>query len=226
MRLEQTVERINLTGISKGTKRNTHIPAQHTEKKDADPDLLDLQELLLQVVQEHNFEMTALEAASLHRPKKLKNKGKKVTEKTLISITKDVVEVSTEEEAIIDDETPFVSYDADNELFAKKQYQQMLEQYAKFLANYLEESKYREHKPELTGYNNGGKKVQETQTTEVQMLNFDEKWDHVRATVMNSFMGGAGSNHVDSNIGSSYDLWRMFQHNQIMSFFYTSQWRN
>ena len=58
-----------------------------------------------------------------------------------------------------------------------------------------------------------------------RMLKFDEKMDYVRATVVNSILG-TGANYVDPNTKDSWELWRVFQHNQIMTFFYTSQWKH
>jgi hypothetical protein len=226
MMLEQTVEGTSLTDAHGAKSKPQTIQIQSVvDSGETDRTLIDLQELLLQIVEKHNTELQA-EVALPQKNKKKQDAKKKTEQKNLTSITKDVEEIPPEEETIIDD-APFVSYDGKGEeLFAKRQYQQMLEQYATFLTTYLKESKYREFKPDLSGYNNGGKNIQDTQTTEVQMLNYDEKFDHVRAKVMNSFMGGAGANVVDANIGDSWDLWRVFQHNHIWSVFYTSQWRN
>jgi hypothetical protein len=73
-------------------------------------------------------------------------------------------------------------------------------------------------------YSSAGEKQEEAKR-EVQMLTHAERQDYVRASVMNNVLG-TGTNYVNPHIKESWELWRLFQHNQILSFLYTSEWRH
>ncbi len=208
MAIENAVER---THLLRKTKEN--VPARNILTSQHNMDTLQptIEELLLLLAQD--------------------TKKKIITEVPLINKeeNKNILNsLAVDKEIFSEDDfndVPIFYDNNDEELFHKQLYQQMLEKYVKFLSGYLKEGKYREFKPDLSGYNNGGNKIQETTTTEVSMLTFDERTDYNRAFVMNSLLG-AGANHIDTNTKDSWELWRVFQHNQIMSFFYTSQWRH
>jgi len=246
MFLEKAVERFNIVRKAKKTT-DTHKSRGVIAEDKKDNDSLTLQELLLEMTQLQNEEAVVLnplsdkqkedkrtikkkDIAKVVNNRKLgllslnsEHLSEKQDDSNVHNISTEVEDVDDENKELIDD-APFVKYDEGAELFHKQQYKQMLESYASFLAGYLKGSKYRELKADVVSYNNGTKK-EDQETTEVQMLKFDEKMDYVRATVVNSILG-TGANYVDPNTKDSWELWRVFQHNQIMTFFYTSQWKH
>lgn len=112
------------------------------------------------------------------------------------------------------------------EKFHLEQYQQQLANYSRFLAEYLEGERLGLGKKGISYTYSDQKQEVRQETTEVQMLTYGETQDYVRSTVMNSILGAAGANYVDPNTKDSWELWRIFQHNQILSFLYTSEWRH
>ncbi len=111
------------------------------------------------------------------------------------------------------------------EKFHLQQYQQQLANYSRFLAEYLDGSGLRPGKFGQS-YTYTEKEEEKPRTMEVQMLTYREGQDMVRNTVMNDLLGKAGSNYIDPSTKDSWELWRIFQHNQIMTFYYTSEWRH
>ena len=112
------------------------------------------------------------------------------------------------------------------EKFHLQQYQQQLANYSRFLAEYLDGTGVRPGKFGQSYTYSDNKEEEKPRTTEVQMLSYGESQDFVRSTIMNSLLGNAGSNYVDPSTKDSWELWRIFQHNQVMSFYYTAQWRH
>ena len=112
------------------------------------------------------------------------------------------------------------------EKFHLQQYQQQLANYSRFLAEYLDGTGVRPGKFGQSYTYSDSKEEEKPRTTEVQMLSYGESQDFVRSTIMNSLLGNAGSNYVDPSTKDSWELWRIFQHNQVMSFYYTAQWKN
>jgi hypothetical protein len=227
MILEQAVEGTKLTGANKKpTPKSAVSSPLQKEGSDTKEELL--QELLLQITaSEEEPEIHLKEEKTEKKESEEENDTKE--DKTLSEITEDT-EVSDEDENNVDE--VHTSYDAkEDELIHKKQYEQQLQQYAKFLSSYLKGTRYRQLKPDTSVYNNGGKKQLEVRTSEVSMITYHEKVEHVRAFVMNKMTGGvskggftSGGNQVNPDLGNSYELWRVFQHNQILSFMYTSEW--
>lgn len=120
-----------------------------------------------------------------------------------------------------------LSITIDMDGFAKfhlQHYQQQLANYSRFLAEYLSEGMGNGQKANQYSYTATGEKQEEAKT-EVQMLSHAEKQDYVRATVMNSILG-TGTNYVNPQTKENWELWRIFQHNQILSFLYTAEWRH
>ncbi len=118
-----------------------------------------------------------------------------------------------------------LSITIDMDGFAKfhlQQYQQQLANYSRFLAEYLMDGSINAKR--IDSYSSAGEKQEEAKA-EVQMISHAEKQDYVRATVMNSILGTSG-NYVNPQTKESWELWRVFQHNQILSFLYTSEWRH
>ncbi|MFA6889360.1 MAG: hypothetical protein WC254_07735 [Candidatus Woesearchaeota archaeon] len=108
------------------------------------------------------------------------------------------------------------------EKFHIQQYQQQLANYARFLSEYLDGKKGIFKPQDSYTYT---EQEEKQETSEVEMITFAEMQDYVRATNMNSLLGGT-ANYVDPGMKESWENWRVFQHNQIMSFYYTSQWRH
>ncbi|MEK6867682.1 MAG: hypothetical protein AABX98_02555 [Nanoarchaeota archaeon] len=111
------------------------------------------------------------------------------------------------------------------EKFHLQQYQQQLANYARFLAEYLEGGRLALGKMQQSYTYTEEKKEIELPKTEVQMITYAETQDYARSAAMNAMLGKASANHVDPQTKEMWDLWRIFQHNQHMSFYYTSQWR-
>ncbi len=162
-----------------------------------------------------------------------KTEQKTIEKKTEIKKDKDITVVVEDEhskEKINDKFTEgilSITLDMDGfEKFHLQQYQQQLANYARFLAEYLDGNGLRSGKFGQSYTYSDQKEEEKPRTTEVQMMTFSETQDYVRSTVMNSMLGNGGGNYVDPNTKDSWELWRVFQHNQIMSFLYTSQWRH
>ncbi len=111
------------------------------------------------------------------------------------------------------------------ERFHLQQYQQQLVNYARFLAEYLEGKNNALMKTKDTYTYNDEKKQDEIPKTEVQMITYAETQEYARAAAINAMLGKVAANHVDPQMKEMWDLWRVFQHNQHMSFYYVSQWR-
>lgn len=160
-----------------------------------------------------------------------KTEQKTIEKKTDIKKDKDITVVVEDDESKEKLKDKFtegilsITLDMDGfEKFHLQQYQQQLANYARFLAEYLDVSGMRLGKSGQSYTYSDTKEEEKPRTTEVQMISYAERIEHTRAVVMNDLTGGG--NHVDPNTKDSWDLWRIFQHNQHMSFFYTSQWRH
>ncbi len=110
------------------------------------------------------------------------------------------------------------------EKFHLQDYQKQLANYSRFLVEYLNSGQGNSKNADLYSYAAAEEKQEEAKV-EVQMISHAEKQDYVRATVMNSLLG-TGTNYVNPQTKESWELWRIFQHNQILSFLYTSEWRH
>jgi hypothetical protein len=165
-----------------------------------------------------------------------KTEEKNIEKKTEIKKDKDitvVVEDDHSKEKIKDKFTEgilSITLDMDGfEKFHLQQYQQQLANYARFLAEYLDGSRLILGKAQQSYTYVEEKKEVEAPKTEVQMITFAETQDYARASAMNGMLGvpkgSSGANHIDPNTKESWELWRVFQHNQHMSFYYVSQWR-
>ena len=109
-----------------------------------------------------------------------------------------------------------------------QQYQQQLANYSRFLSEYLDGGRIAGKMTQSYTYTEQKQEVIQ-ETTEVQMLTFSETQDYARSSAMNLVFGypngASGANSIDPNTKNSWELWRVFQHNQIMSFLYVSQWK-
>ena len=197
-----------------------------TKTTASDDHLLSLQKALLAIAaaqeeQQKILAATKEEKKTIEKTAEIDKKKKDIT---------DVVDSEEHKEKLKDkfkDGVLQITIDMDG--FEKKhleQYQQQLANYARFLAEYLEGGRLVLGKMQQSYNYTEEKKEIEPPKTEVQMITYAETQDYVRSSVMNSLLGNSGSNYVDPNSKDSWELWRVFQHNQIMSFFYTSQFRH
>ncbi len=190
-------------------KRNSHELAEFQKKLHALAKAQKEQQKALQATKEHN--------------------KKNIAKKTKIDKDKDITVIIDDEDHkdILND--PFkedlLSITLDMvgfEKFHLEQYKQQLANYARFLSEYLGGKKGVITPQESYTYT---EREEKQETAEVEMMTFAETQDYVRATVMNSILGTT-ANYVDPGMRESWENWRVFQHNQIMSFYYTSQWRH
>lgn len=193
-------------------------------KKKSDPLLL-LQDLLIAIAHAEEEQKKVLQNVK-------ENKEKTIEKKTTIEGKKnDITEVLDDEdnkEKLKDkfmDDILAITIDMDGfEKFHLKQYEQQLANYARFLAEYLEGGGRGNVKKMEYSYSSEQKEEQMQKPTEVQMISYSERMEHARASAMNGILGGG--NHIDPSVKEQWELWRIFQNNQAMSFLYTAQWRN
>ncbi len=224
-KLEATVE-VAVSFFEELKQSKEETKQESKEKSPADDRLLSLQNALLalaaaQEEQEKILAATKQEKKTIEKTAEIEKKTKDIT---------DVVDADEHKEKLKDkfkDGVLQITLDMDG--FEKKhleQYQQQLANYARFLSEYLEGGRLALGKAQQSYTYTEDKKEIERPKTEVQMMTYGETQNYVRSTVMNSILGGSGANYVDPNSKDSWELWRVFQHNQIMSFLYTSQFRH
>lgn len=201
------------------------LPIEHSLQEDKTDPLQTLQELL-EALADAQIEQEKLFAKKKETKEKSLEKNVEIEKKD-----KDITIIIDDEESKEKLKDKFMdgvlSITIDMDGFAKfhlRQYQQQRANYFRFLAEYLNEGMGNGQKVNQYSYTATGEKQEEAKT-EVQMLSHAEKQDYVRATVMNNLLG-TGTNYVNPHIKENWELWRIFQHNQILSFLYTSEWRH
>lgn len=213
-----------VSSVSKQKNLDTAILAKKSEETAIDT-LVTLKEALIALAQaQEEHERILATAKTEQKTIETKAEIKKDTDITVVVDSDDSKEKLKDKfkEGILS-----ITLDMDGfEKFHLQQYQQQLANYARFLAEYLDGNGARLGKFGQSYTYSDHKEEEKPRTTEVQMLTYGESQDLVRSTVMNELLGKSGSNYVDPNTKESWDLWRIFQHNQIMSFYYTSLWRH
>lgn len=198
---------------------------QEGDKKPVDDRLASLQKALLAIAvaqeeQEKVLAATKQEKKTIDKNAEIEKKAKDIT---------DVVDADENKEKLKDkfkDGVLQITLEMDG--FEKKhleQYQQQLANYARFLAEYLDGGRLIFGKAQQSYNYTDEKKEDDRPKTEVQMLTYTETRDFARKDAMNKMLG-SGTNHIDPNTKESWELWRIFQHTQIWSFYYVGQWRN
>ena len=201
------------------------ILEKSNKKTSSDDHLLSLQKALIAIAAAQEEQQKIL-AATKEEKKTIEKTAEIKKEKNDIT---DVVDSEEHKEKLKDkfkDGVLQITIDMDG--FEKKhleQYQQQLANYARFLAEYLEGGRLVLGKIQQSYTYTDDKKEEDRPKTEVQMITYAETQDYARSNAMNAMLGKAGANHIDPQIKEMWDLWRIFQHNQHMSFYYTSQWR-
>ncbi len=189
--------------------------------KEKTTDLILFQKKLQELAEAQQEQQRALQAT--------KKDKKNIEKKTDIDKEKDITVIVDDEEhkEILHD--PFkddlLSITIDMigfEKFHLEQYEQQLANYSRFLSEYLDSKKGIFKPQESYTYTESEEKPE---TTDVEMMTFAETQDYVRAKTMNSLLGTT-ANYVDPGIEGVWENWRVFQHNQVMSFYYTAQWRH
>ncbi len=203
---------------------DSHVLAKKTSPQEIDT-LVTLKEALATLAKAQEEQEQALAATKTEQKNiEKKSETKKDKDITVVVDSDDSKEKLKDKfkEGILS-----ITLDMDGfEKFHLQQYQQQLANYARFLAEYLDGGGVRLGKFGQSYTYSDNKEEERPRTTEVQMLSYGESQDFVRSTIMNSLLGNAGSNYVDPQTKDSWELWRIFQHNQVMSFYYTAQWKN
>lgn len=200
------------------------------ENKDTDLQFLTLQKALTKLALAQEEQERALAATKTE--KKFIERKAEITKKD-----KDITIVIEDEDSQEKLKDPFkdgilaITIDMLGfEKFHLEQYQQQLANYARFLAEYLEAERFGLRGQTASYTYSDQKQEVKQETTEVQMVSFTEKQDYSRANALNGLLGypkgASGANYVDPDTTDSWELWRIFQFNQIMSFYYTSEWRH
>jgi hypothetical protein len=185
--------------------------------------ILSPQKILLALAEAQKEQQKALQV------KKDEDKKRNIEKKAEIDKEKDITVIIDDEDhkEILHDsfKDDLLSITVDMigfEKFHIQQYQQQLANYARFLSEYLDGKKGVFKPQESYSYT---KREEKSEASEVQMVTFAEVQDLVRAKTMNSILGTT-ANYVDPGMNEAWENWRVFQHNQIMSFYYTSMWRH
>ena len=185
--------------------------------------ILSPQKILLALAEAQKEQQKALQA------KKDEDKKRNIEKKAEIDKEKDITVIIDDEDykEILHDyfKDDLLSITVDMigfEKFHIQQYQQQLANYARFLSEYLDGKKGVFKPQESYSYT---EREEKPEASEVQMVTFAEVQDLVRAKTMNSILGTT-ANYVDPGMNEAWENWRVFQHNQIMSFYYTSMWRH
>lgn len=208
--------------IKTDEEENKH---ESRKRSPSDDRLLSLQNALLalavaQEEQEKILASTKQEKKTIEKTAEIEKKTKDIT---------DVVDADEHKEKLKDkfkDGVLQITIDMDG--FEKKhleQYQQQLANYARFLSEYLEGGRLALGRMQQSYTYTEEKKEIEPPKTEVQMMTYGETQDYARSSAMNGMLGKGTANHIDPQTKEMWDLWRIFQHNQHMSFYYVSQWR-
>ena len=198
---------------------------KHVQDSLQDP-LLILQNLLLAIAHAEEEQKRILQNG------KADSREKTIEKKTEIEKKKKDITILIEDEESKEklkdklmDDILSITIDMDGfEKFHLKQYEQQLANYARFLSEYLEAGGRGIIKKTEYSYNSEQKEEQMQKSKNVEMINYAERLEYARASAMNGILGGG--NHIDPLMKEQWELWRIFQHNQAMSFLYTAQWRN
>lgn len=222
---EETLLRVSIVSSSPAQKSlDSHVLTKKTTTQEVDT-LVTLKEALAALAKAQEEQERALAATKTEQ----KNIEKKAETKKDKDITVVVDDDDSKEKLKDKFKEGILSITLDMDGFEKfhlQQYQQQLANYARFLAEYLDGNGARPGKFGQSYTYSDNKEEEKPRTMEVQMLTYRESQDMVRNTVMNELLGKAGSNYIDPNTKETWELWRIFQHNQIMSFYYTSEWRH
>lgn len=214
----------NISSAPAQKSLDSHILAKKNPLKEVDT-LVTLKEALATLAKAQEEQERVLASSKIEE----KNIEKKAETKKDKDITVVVDSDDTKEKLKDKFKEGILSITLDMDGFEKfhlQQYQQQLANYSRFLAEYLDGSGVRPGKFGQSYTYSDNKEEEKPRTMEVQMLSYRESQDMVRNTVMNELLGKAGSNYIDPNTKETWELWRIFQHNQIMSFYYTAEWRH
>jgi hypothetical protein len=184
--------------------------------------ILSPQKILLALAEAQKEQQKALQATKEQNKKNIAKKTKIEKEKDITVIIDDDDHKEILNDPFKDDLLSITLDMTGFEKFHIQQYQQQLANYARFLSEYLDGKKGVFKPQENYSYT---EREEKPEASEVQMVTFAEVQDLVRAKTMNSILGTT-ANYVDPGMNEAWENWRVFQHNQIMSFYYTSMWRH